>query len=250
MEREEKDRHEKDSLCNFVTICFKSSDRSFMFFSILVVFIIGAWFNSTGYYFTVYNAVFSLMVPLVIFLMRKYINKTMYFWVLNLILLISTEAIFFKLHGTVQSFNIILLLFSMAAFSLISLIEITEYPIVVKDQRVNSAKRIVDICLRSEGFNLLLVLNTWLIFFAISQSWLLTMDCNDEGALFFVIYGMILAFIFSLPIIIFGAVLSLRNVAKGLPAMLRFVILVAVTILLWIFASAAIGYYNVLYLAF
>ena len=222
MESKNKKTHEKDNLYPFASGRFKSSDFQFIFFSILTIFAIGFWFNSINYYFTVYNLVFSLIALFAIFLMGKFIKKAIYFWILNLILPVFIGVIFFNLYGVVDGFNILLLMFSMAAFSLISLIKILEDPIAIEKERTDSVKKIIEVCLQSEGFGLLLVLNSWLIFFTMFQSWLFMMDCNDEGALFFVIYGAIIVFVFSLPVVLIGIILSLRTVAKSLSVMIRF----------------------------
>lgn len=226
---------------HFVVSRFESSDYKIIFYS--VIFIIGSYFYLMDCYPGVgYSVAFSssALFLAVLIIKTHLIERSLRFWILNLLFLLFTGVTFLRLYEELNGFDLTVFISSLVAFSFIAFIKVTEDRVTIEKEKINNIEKLIEICRRSEGFNLLLIFNLWLIFFIMFQSWMSMIESGEEMAMFAIIYGWILSFASSLLILLFGAISITQNITKSSSIMLQFLVQVAKPIVLWIIASSVI----------
>ena len=103
--------------------------------------------------------------------------------------------------------------------------------------KIDKANRLIESCMKSKGFFLMVAFIFWSIFFVMFLSYLLMKASNEEGAGLYIVYSVILIPIFFFPIVLIGTILAAAKTKKTSSALLLAIIKITEYVLLWTIIS-------------
>lgn len=166
-------------------------------------------------------------------------NHYIRFLTIDLFVLAIVGSLSFILEKDIRDYLFIFTLL-IAIYSFVSLLSIIKNRAITGKEKINDTKEFINCCLSLQEYRLLLILNSWVIYLIVLQSFLLTMGYSDSTSGLAIINGGIISFIFSLLSIFAGTILVTRKIKKDLLTVTSFFLLTAVFIGLWILLSSII----------
>ncbi len=231
---------------------------------VLILCVSGIFFRSSGYAaFGVAVAIFLAVLSLSAYMINvrcsiKWISSHLLFAIfLSLIFIIALfalESIFpaahfyssggylfssFPRHHFFPYMNLYLTIFLMFCAFPFLFIKIIIDAHAEKEGiiKIDKANRLIESCMTSKGFLLMVTFIFWSIFFVMFLSYLLMKASNEEGAGLYIVYSAILIPIFFFPIVSIGTVLAAGKTKKTISALFFAIIKITEYILLWTIIS-------------
>ncbi|MDD3190995.1 MAG: hypothetical protein PHI66_04895 [Candidatus Pacebacteria bacterium] len=211
-------------------------------YSLFFIVALGITSNLIGHYWGVEYNVGLLVAAIILFIQTariKLVSRHIYSCLFNLSLSVLAGASFFILREKIQDYIIIFILL-IVVYIFVALSLVAKDAIAKKDKKVGSLTELINVCLQSEGFGLILILSFWFIFFVMLQSFFLAMGSSMSTSALALPEGAIVSSIFSFIIIFTAVILATRRVKKRLSTMLLFFVVLAASIWSWIITATII----------
>lgn len=164
MEEKKNEVHGRKTSRRFGIGHFGASNYKVIFYSFLAIFAFGIVSNSIGYYLGIGYNVGLLAAAFLLFVLiarMKFANRYVYYCVFNLSLSILAGAAFFVLREKIQDYVIIFIILT-TVYIFVALALAEKGATVKKEEKIDSIKELIEVCLRSEEFSLILILSFWL----------------------------------------------------------------------------------------